>query len=102
MKEIGKEILSNTIKNALLRFVRKYKRWFKLQYLIHRKWMKKSYLQGMRGWSESEGISYQTPILRKRNCFWEGNTKIKKFEWKPKSVEDQSQKLARIISFKGF
>ena len=50
----------------------------------------------MRGWSESEGISYQTPILRKRNCFWEGNTKIKKFEWKPKSVEDQSQKLSRL------
>ena len=42
----------------------KYKRWFKLQYLIHKKLLNKSYLQGVRGCSESEGISYQTPLLR--------------------------------------
>ena len=38
----------------------------------------KIHLQEMRGWSESEGISYQTPILRIKSCFWEGNSKIKK------------------------
>ena len=57
----------------------KYKRWFNLHYLIHRKLLKKSYLQGMRGWSESEGISYQTPILWIKCCFWEGNSKLKKW-----------------------
>ena len=66
----------------------KYKRWFKLQHLIHKELLNKSYLQGVRGCSESEGISYQTPILT-----------IKK--WKPKSVLDQSQKLSRSILFKG-
>ena len=57
----------------------KYKRWFNLHYLIHRKLMKKSYLQGMQGWRESEGISYQTPILCIKCCFWEGNSKLKKW-----------------------
>ena len=29
-------------------------------------------------WNESEGMSYQTPILRITSCFCEENSKIKK------------------------
>ena len=52
----------------------------------------------MRGWSELEGISYNTPILRMKKDI----QKWKVIMWKPKSVRDQSQKLAWIISFQGF
>ena len=51
--------MSNTHINELLRFVGKIQK-----YLIHKKLLKKSELQGMQGCSESEMISYQTPILR--------------------------------------
>ena len=57
----------------------KYKRWLKLQYLIHKKLLKKLYLQGMQGGIESEGISYQTPILRIKKLIWEGNSKIRNY-----------------------
>ena len=52
----------------------------------------------MREWSELEGISYNTPILRMKKDI----QKWKVIMWKPKSVRDQSQKFDQIISFKGF
>ena len=58
------------------------------------------YMQGMWGWSESEGISYQTPILRIKKLLLRRKFKNKK--WKPKSDGTQSQKLAWIISFEEF
>ena len=51
--------MSNTLINELLRFVGKIQK-----YLIHKKLLNKSYLQGMRRCSESEGISYQTSIMK--------------------------------------
>ena len=61
------------------------------------------YMQGMWGWSKSEGISYQTPILRIKKLLLRRKFKNKKIiKWKPKSVRDQSQKFAQIILFKGF
>ena len=45
---------------------------------------------------QSQKISYQTSILRLKICLWEGNQK-KIIKWKPKSVRDQSQKLANDL-----
>ena len=51
--------------------------------------IKKIYMQGIWGWSESEGISYQTPILRMKKLHLKRKFKIKKI---------LSQKLAQNIS----
>ena len=57
----------------------KWKWWFKLQNPSHEICGEKIYMQGMRVLSESEGISFQTPILKITKFIWRWKSKIKKY-----------------------
>ena len=73
-----------------IEFCGKWKWWFKLQNPSHVNCGGKIYMQGMRVLSESEEISYQTPILKITKLIW---------RWKSENLKILAKILPKISFF---